>query len=370
MVILAGEIGKEKSKLALFSHKTLSKQTSIDSLIVSQVFMTKDYAQGLQNIVKDFLDKNYHGTITEDIYGACFGIAGPVDNGEATVNYMDDLEVTFSEQHFKEKLPYQGVPVSFLNDMVAIGYGIFLGDGEKQLTELYPAADVDGPKDRRVLMLVSDGLGQALWLDSPGKKLVPVDSEGGHTDFSPTIDQDIELLEFLKNLKKQKKQEEEDQSPVGYEEDQSPVSYEYVLSKEGLVRIYGFIKDSSDEWKNQPNMEAEAIIDAAKTGNLLCKAALDQFIAIWGAQAGNLALTYKASGGVYIGGIDIPIEMLKEGNFRNAFINKEKKFKGYNEKIGIKVFQDKDIVLWGAARYAIEEGFVTKGKFAIMRANQ
>ena len=64
------------------------------------------------------------------------------------------------------------------------------------------------------------------------------------------------------------------------------------------------------------------------------------------------------------------IEMLKEGNFRNAFINKEKTFKGDNEKVGIKVFQEKDIVLWGAARHAIEEGFVTKGKFAIMRANQ
>ncbi|MBE9246279.1 glucokinase [Microcystis aeruginosa LEGE 00239] len=366
MVILAGEIGKEKSNLALFSHKTLSKQTSIDSLIVSQIFTTKDYAKGLQNIVNDFLDRNYHGTITEDIYGACFGIAGPVDNGEATINYMDDLEVTFSEQHFKEKLPYQGVPVSFLNDMVAIGYGIFLGDGEKQLTELYPATDVDGPKDRRVLMLVTDGLGQALWLDSPGKKLVPVDSEGGHTDFSPRTPQDIELLNSS-TLKEEKKK---DKIP-----DQIPVSYEYILSKKGLVRIYGFIKkdskDSPEEWKNQPDMEnAEAIIEAAKTGNPLCKAALDQFIAIWGAQAGNLALTYKASGGVYIGGIDIPIEMLKEGNFRNAFINKEKNFKSYNEKVGIKVFQEKDIVLWGAARHAIEEGFVTKGKFAIMRANQ
>jgi glucokinase len=62
--------------------------------------------------------------------------------------------------------------------------------------------------------------------------------------------------------------------------------------------------------------------------------------------------------------------MLKEGNFRNAFINKEKTFKDYNEKVGIKVFQEKDIVLWGAARHAIEAGFVTKGKFAIMRANQ
>ena len=69
--------------------------------------------------------------------------------------------------------------------------------------------------------------------------------------------------------------------------------------------------------------DANAIIQAAKEGNLLCKEVLDFFISIWGAQAGNLALTYKASGGVYIGGIDIPIEILKEGKFINAFIDKE-----------------------------------------------
>ena len=94
------------------------------------------------------------------------------------------------------------------------------------------------------------------------------------------------------------------------------------------------------------------------------------FISIWGAQAGNLALTYNAKGGVYVGGIPIPIDKLREGIFTEAFLNKEGNFKGYNEQISVKVFQEEDIVLWGAARHAINAGFVTKGKFAIMRENQ
>jgi glucokinase len=116
--------------------------------------------------------------------------------------------------------------------------------------------------------------------------------------------------------------------------------------------------------------DADTIIQLAQSGNALCKNALDKFISFWGAQAGNLALTYNAVGGVYIGGISIPIEILKKSNFMNAFVDKEGTFKNYNEAISVKVFQGQDIVLWGAARHAIEAGFVTKGKFAIMRANQ
>jgi glucokinase len=130
-------------------------------------------------------------------------------------------------------------------------------------------------------------------------------------------DQDIELLKFLKRLKQDK-------------DDNSPVSYEYVLSRPGLVRIYQFVKNLP-EWGNQPDVnDADTIIQLAQSGNTLCKNALDQFISIWGAQAGNLALTYKAVGGVYIGGISIPIEILKEGKFRDAFINIEL---GFSENV-------------------------------------
>lgn len=361
MVILAGKIAGDKSEFGLFTHKKddSQKKVVLDALIAHETYTTKDYAQGLENMIETFLEQYYYGQYSdnEDIYGACFGIAGPVDHGEARVD-RKEFKATFTEHEFRQKLPYNNVPVSFINDMEAIGYGIFLGNGEDQLKELYPGKSHPNPEDRRVLMLVSGGLGQALWYSHDEKKgLKPISSEGGHADFGARIDKDWELLQFLKELKQE-------------QGDNSPVSYEYVLSAPGLTRIYHFFQSLS-EWENQPNInDADAIIQAAQEGNPLCKEVLDFFISIWGAQAGNLALTYKASGGVYIGGIDIPIEILKEGKFINAFIDKEGNFKAYNEGISVKVFQDNSIVMWGAARHAIEAGFVTNGRFAIMRANQ
>jgi glucokinase len=356
MVILAGEIGKQTTQLALFTHKRdeIENRVVLDSLLVSHTFTTKDYAdQGMQKMVEEFLQNHHDGR--EDIYGACFGIAGPINRGIARIDAQKThrFSLSFTEHDLRQTFPYKNIPLAFINDMEAIGYGIFLGDGEDKLEELYTAEYQSKPEDNRALMLVIDGLGQALWHScSEGQKLKPIPSEGGHTNFGPTTDQDLELLKFLKELKQE-------------ERDNSPVSYEYVLSIDGLARIYKFLKE-----KNQPDMNADTIIQLAQSGNTLCKNALDQFISIWGAQAGNLALTYKAVGGVYIGGISIPIEILKEGKFRDAFINKERDFGEDNKKVSIKVFQEKDIVLWGAARHAIEAGFVTKGKFAIMRANQ
>jgi glucokinase len=358
MVILAGKIAGDKSEFGLFTHKIddSRKKVMLDSLVAHEVYTTKDYAQGLENMIEIFLDRNYDEQ--EHIYGACFGIVGQVNNnGEAQVK-RKEFKATFTEYDFRHKLPYKNVPVSFINDMDAIGYGIFLGNGENEVKELYPGKSAPNPKGRRVLMLVSGGLGQALWYSHDEKKgLQPISSEEGHADFGARIDKDWELLQFLKKLKQE-------------QGDNSPVSYEYVLSAPGLTRIYHFFQ-SLPEWGNQPNIDdADAIIQAAQEGNPLCKEVLDFFISIWGAQAGNLALTYKASGGVYIGGIDIPIEILKEGKFINAFIDKEGNFKAYNEGISVKVFQDNSIVMWGAARHAIEAGFVTRGRFAIMRANQ
>lgn len=351
MVILAGKIAGQTSELGLFTHKTddSGKKTTIDDLVASQIFNTQDYGQELPRMIEVFLKEHYDGQ--EDIYGCCFGIAGPIDKGQAQIN-RQDFQATFTEHDCRKKLRYPTVPGAFINDMEAIGYGIFLGDGEKQLQELYRGNQEADPQERRALMLVSGGLGQALWYwDENKKRLSPISSEGGHADFAPRTKKEIDLLSYLKKQDK-------------------PISYEYILSSPGLVRICKFLQ-STGEYGNQNPNNAKAILEQAGQGNPLCKEALKMFISIWGAEAGNMALRYKAKGGVYIGGIPIPIDTLREDNtFVNAFTDKEGNFKTYNEGISVKVFQEQDIVMWGAARYAINAGFVTKGKLAIMRAKQ
>lgn len=351
MAILAGKIAGQTSELGLFTHKNDASgtKTTIDSLVASQTFNTQDYGQELPRMIEVFLNQHYDGK--EDIYCGCFGIAGPIDKGQAQI-HRQDFQATFTELDFRKKFPYPTVPVSFINDMEAIGYGIFLGDGEKQLQELYRGNQETDPQERRALMLVSGGLGQALWYwDESKERLSPISSEGGHADFAPRTKNEIALLSYLK-------------------EQDKPISYEYILSSLGLVRICKFLQ-STGEYGNQNPNDAKAILEQAGQGNPLCKEALKMFISIWGAEAGNMALRYKAKGGVYIGGIPIPIETLREDNtFINAFTAKEGSFKTYNEGISVKVFNEKNIIMWGAARYAINDGFVVKGRFAILRTRQ
>lgn len=353
MVILAGKITGEETELGLFTHKS---ETVIDSLVANQTFNTKDYERELPKMVETFLNQNYDRQ--EKIYGACFGVAGKVDKSELAQIDRPNLKATLISDEFRSKLPYKGtpdkgVPVSFINDMEAIGYDIFFGDGEDKLEKLYDSKQEVAPQERRALMLVSGGLGQALWYwDKHEKRLSPISSEGGHADFAPSTPTEVQLWSYLK-------------------QENEAVSYELLLSNPGLVRICKFL-ESTEDYGNQNLDNADAIIQQALQGTPLCKKALKMFISIWGAEAGNMALRYKAEGGVYIGGISIPIEMLKEENiFRNAFTDKEGDFKTYNEGISIKVFQEQGTVMRGAARYAIEvDGFVTKGKLAIMRENQ
>ncbi|WP_026788161.1 glucokinase [Planktothrix rubescens] len=364
MTILAGDIGKEKSNLALFSHKKDSSGSIIinpDIEPIIQTFETKYEVSELQKMIEVFLKDNYDPH-QKDIYGACFSIAALVDQRKATLS-DGNKSVTFSEQDFKQKLPYPNVPVAFLNDMEAIGYDIFLGNEESILQEIHKQERLTDPKDSRALMLVSDGLGAAKWICRDEKKgdLEPDSSEWGHGDFAARTDSEKKILQYLEARRKDHK-------------DHTPVSREYTLSKRGLQRIYHSL-ENPEIYDNQSfSLEPEAIVEKGLQGDSLCKSSLDLFMAIWGAEMGNLALTFKAEGGVYIvTDLPIPLDKFKEGAFIEAFLKKEPEKMGFRDflnKIPIFLIQEPNIGIWGAARYAINKGFITKGKFAIMRANQ
>ena len=386
MTILAGEIGG-KSKLALFSHEYNGKKTIIKDLIAeSDMFPTKKYEiegengekrLNTQGMIEDFLAQVYYGQedkygegIEKYILGACFGIAGPIegskDNRKATISRDTlDLKITFDELDFKNKLPCPDLRVSFLNDMVAIGKNIFLPEYEPEWKVIYQGKKEPDPKDDRAIMLVAGGLGQAHWYwDYTKKVLSHNSSEGGHALFAPRNKSEAELWHYL--LEERLK------------EGQQVISYEYVLSEPGLVRIYEFIKSTNlygeesgelRELLTQNNTNPFPIIDwAINHSDPVANAALEMFISIMGARAGDLALNYEAKGGIYIGGLPIPIE--KYDIFKDAFLDKENNFRQYNEDISVYEYKYEGSVLWGAARHAVDAGFVTDGKFAYKRMHR
>ena len=393
MAILAGKIEGE-TKLALYSHHFDTEQNKmmIGKVIAETApFPTKKYEIRGENgkilnikaMLEDFLNQVYYGRensfgegIEKNILGACFGIAsnieGDKDNKKVRIfRPALDLNVTFSESDFKMQLPCPDVPVAFINDMVAIGKS-FLGQKEAQLNVLYQGTKQADTKERKVIMLVGEGLGQALWYwDEKNERLEPVSSEGGHTLFAPRTKREYELgLYLLENC-----------PPKSSNGISVPIYYEYVLSAPGLVRIYEFLKSrgeygsESSELRQileQNNTDPAPIIDkATKDSDSLSIAALNLFIEIMGARAGDLALTYEAKGGIYINNF-IDFENLPNSQliFRDAFLDKENKFRQYNEEISVYVYQQKDSVLLGSACYAVDNGFVTKGKFAYKRMNR
>lgn len=362
MAILAGDIGRKQIKLGLFSHKeVLIKEVKsiiidLDIEPILETFETKYEVSELQNIIEIFCKNNSQ----EDIYGACFSIAAPIIKGTATLS-DGEKSVTFSEQDFRQKLPYL-VPVLFLNDMEGIGYDIFLRNESTILQKIHEpelATNLEKNKvsdESKVLMLVSDGLGAAKW-----SNLIPNSSEWGHEDFSARTNSEKAILQYLESRKK-------------YYQDDSPVSREYALSKRGLQRIYQSL-ENSEIYDNQSfSLEPELIVEKGLNGHSLSNQALELFMNIWGAETGNLALTFKAEEGIYIvTDLPIPVHKFQESSFMKSLLNKEPEnmgFRHFLNKIPIFLIQKSDMGIWGAARFAIHKGLVSKGKFKIMRSKQ
>ncbi len=398
MAILAGQIGAE-TKIALFSHVFDSQQNKIiiDGLIKSKSFETKEYecegekgtkTLNTKKMIEELLeeaDKNKKSNsgekLEQPILGACFGIAGPVggdkDNKQAKISRPAlDLNVTFYESDFQKQLPCPDVPIAFINDMVGIGKNIFLPQYEPQWTVLY---DKEGqiqpePKDRKAIMLVSGGLGQALWYSHKGKEaLEPISSEGGHGLWAPRNEEEAELfLHLLKN-----------RPPVDGRN--QPISHEYVLSGPGFIMVYEYLKmkghygEESEDLRQQltkNNTDPKPIIEkAVNASDSLSIESLKWFTRLVGARAGDVALTYQAEGGVYIGGLPTFFKKLEKDDtlkntFLEAFRDKEGNFRQYNEEIPVYIYEEEDSVLLGAARHAVDLGFVTKGVFAYKRMNR
>ena len=171
-------------------------------------------------------------------------------------------------------------------------------------------------------------------------------SEGGHTDFGPQDELQIELLRFL-------------QARFGH------ASYERIVSGPGLVNVYEFLRDSRGEKGTLEVAErmkkgdpAAAISRAALDATCpLAQKALDVWISVFGAEASNLALKTMATGGLFLAGGISPkiLPKLKEPLFMNAFLNKGR-LRPLAESIPVQVVTNEKAGLLGAARCAAARG--------------
>lgn len=244
MAILVVMAKKEVFELSLATHvKDVSSNSfRVENFICVEEFPTPRTSQELQDLVSCFIEKSTKSLSEGDsIYGACFSIAGPVfgkQSARIKIDSKNTLEIT--SEGIGKKLAFPRLRVALLNDMKAIGYGIFFGDRNQELIEVQPGVlsprnSGERVEERFLLMLITDGLGYALWHRPEDRsELMPISSEGGHSNFSTSTGTE----KLYAKIQQEKFQGE----------DYSPISEEYFLSVPGLARIHNYhIQTSSDD---------------------------------------------------------------------------------------------------------------------------
>ena len=321
--MLAGDIGGTKTNLALFSvHGEKLRSESFRS------FLSKRYS-GLEPVLQEFLAVDKHS-----IDSACFGIAGPVVDGKVKTPNLPWMVDSSGLSH-SLKLDSVGL----LNDLEATAYGIFTLENEEFHTLNEGIMRHSGNK---ALIAAGTGLGQAILYDD-GCHFRPLASEGGHGDFAPRNDLEIELLRYLIGRFRH-------------------VSYERVLSGPGLFNIYRFFKENrgleEPKWLTErlsTGDDPNAVITKAALANEaeICVKTLELFVSLYGAEAGNLALRAKSVRGLYVGGGIAPkiLDKLKDGTFMRSFVDKGR-YADLLAAIPVQVVLNDQAALRGAAYYA------------------
>lgn len=321
-MILAGDIGGTKTNLAYIMIQDGKFKIAYVKSYASKEFGS--FKEIVQQFVAEFAPKVEH---------AAFDVAGPVLDGRAEVTNLpwvvDSREIA-GELKLKE--------VGLINDLEATAYGILRLEDEDKLMLNRGVA-----QDHKAIAVIAAGTGLGegglVW---DGSRYRALPSEGGHADFAPRNELEISLLRFL--LTKHKR-----------------VSYERVVSGMGIVNLYQFFRTqvSYDEpkWLSEEMAAGDAAAAISNTAiqgkDEACIKAMEMFVSLYGAEAGNLALKLLATSGMYIGGGIAPkiIAQLQQSTFLDAFTNKGR-FSNLMKNIPVYVVLNDKAALLGAAHFA------------------
>jgi glucokinase len=323
-MILAGDVGGTHVRLAAFDM-----ERNRLNRVVENIYDTADY--------KTFSDAMMHFVKTEGIVvdRACIGVAGPVRRGRAKFSNLDWV-IDARELAQQLRIPSVGL----INDLEAFAYGISTCDSCDFVTLQEGAEDATG---NTAVISAGTGLGvAALYWD--GMRHHPFATEGGHADFAPRNDLELELARYL--IKR-------------YQH----VSWERILSGPGIRNVYEFLRDTKvaeePAWLSEQIKQAEDVPALISKSALehrapICEQAMELFVSIYGAEAGNCALRFMALGGMYIGGSIAAkiLPLIKEPVFLNSFRSKGR-MQALLEEMPLKIVLNDDAGILGAAHYTL-----------------
>ncbi|CAI2718096.1 glucokinase [Nitrospina watsonii] len=330
-MILAGDIGGTHCRLALFRDAGGALEAVHEARYKSREF--ENFAAALEK----FLAASKPGSLEK----ACFGIAGPVQDGRCQVTH---LPWVVDVRDLRRTLKLE--TVALINDFAAQAAAVpFFNDADVAVVQ---AGEAD-PTGNIGILGAGTGLGQAILAPvGADSRYLLVESEGGHVDFPAQTPLEAELVQFLNKQYHR-------------------VCVEHVLSGAGLKSLYDFFQarhpEPPPEWLEAELKRGDPPEVISRVGLeqrfVPCEQALHQFVTTFGAVAGNLALQVVARGGIYIGGGIAPkiLSLLQSDRFLEAFRDKHK-FETWMRGIPVRVIVNDRCAVWGAAHYIHSDRFV------------
>jgi glucokinase len=320
--VLAGDIGGTKTNIACcrIDHDGIVK-------IKEGRFVSREFSS-FTGLIKDFSSDFEPERI-------CFAVAGPVIDGA-----VQFTNLPWKLESRQASADLGGVPVAFINDLEATAFGLAALKAE-ELAVIFPG----DPTSRGNIGIVAagTGLGEA-GLYFNGTQLYPFATEGGHSDFAPRNEMDIELYRFLHKR-------------------HDHVSWERVLSGAGIFTLWQFLNETYGKQSNPEvitRIQAEdpaAVISQAAIAEScpVCVEVMDLFVRYLATESAQLGLKLKSTGGLFLAGGIAPkiLPLLQRGDdFANYFIHRNGRMDALIREIKVQVVLNEKLPLLGAACYA------------------
>lgn len=318
-MLLAGDVGGTKTLLGLFQRAPLRPIP-----FAVRAYPTSEYA-GFTEMLEAFARDVRPPSRIE---AAAVGVAGPVVDQRAQ---LTNVSWAISAA---EIASWSGTRAALLNDLEAMATSVEVLTPDETISLQPGTPDSDG---NAVVIAAGTGLGEA-YLHRVNGRLKPVPSEGGHADFAPRSDREIELLRELR-------------ATFGR------VDVERILSGPGVLNLHRFThrgRGCAPLEGVLPGDEPAAVSQAAMEGTCpACAEALDLFVSAYGSEAGNLALRGVATAGCYVGGGISPkiLPLIQRGSFMQAFGSKPP-MEGLLARVPVRLILNEEAGVLGAAVFA------------------
>lgn len=323
-IILAGDIGGTKTNLSFYSLEAGELHPLYNTSFITRQYGS--FSEVLASVDKEDLPP---------VDSMCLGVAGPVVGGK-----VEGTNFPWVLEEEKLKLDLKLPLVSLINDMEANAYGLAVLESKDFMT----IKEGEGIAGNAALISPGTGLGEAgmYW---NGNTYHPFATEGGHCDFAARDELDIKFLKFL-------------QQEFGH------VSWERIISGPGIHNIYRFLKEyrsfTEPQWFTNliEDQDPAAVISkcAREDSYALCGEVMDLFQKYLAVETAQIALKFKSTGGIYLGGGILPkiMDIFNPEKFIENFLQMNR-MNPLLETMGVKVILNENSPMYGAAFYAARE---------------